>query len=142
METRLSLHAHAAAKGEEIRAKYGPNFGWHQLLEVLRDRDCVRYPTEIVFDSGPLLEGELAHPVMKGNKPEEGFIMYVHPFFAIDSRAVIYLVLYQLVVVNYGTFASSGDAEIFGANALGISKETYYLELCQVADSLAGSKMS
>jgi hypothetical protein len=52
------------------------------------------------------------------------------------------LVLYQLVVVNYGEFASSDDAEIFGAAALGISREMYYQALCQMADLLEGQPAS
>jgi hypothetical protein len=46
------------------------------------------------------------------------------------------LVLYQLVLVNYGAFASSDDAETFGAAALGLTKEEYYGTLCRLADGL------
>jgi hypothetical protein len=41
-----------------------------------------------------------------------------------------------LVVVNYGPFASSDDAEALGSAALGISTEEYYDSLCQIADQL------
>ena len=47
------------------------------------------------------------------------------------------LVLYQLVLVNYGDFASADDAETFGANALGLSKDDYYRALCEMADEIA-----
>jgi len=46
-------------------------------------------------------------------------------------------VLYQLVVVNYGEFASADDAEIFGAAVLGLSKEDYYQGVCELADQIA-----
>jgi hypothetical protein len=46
------------------------------------------------------------------------------------------LVLYQLVLVNYGTFASPDDAETFGAAALGLTKDQYYYVLCGLADEL------
>lgn len=48
------------------------------------------------------------------------------------------LVLYQLVLVNYGEFASAEDAECFGAAALGMAREEYYQGLCELADQIGG----
>ena len=134
---RLSLNAHVASKADEIRAKYGPHIGWSELLQILEDRACVRYPCEVVFDAGPLHEGEFGHPVAKGDRPEDGFTLYIHPFFATQLPRVPWLVLYQLVLVNYGNFASPEDAETFGAHALGISNDEYYNKLCEMADEIA-----
>ena len=136
-DARESLRAHVAAKGAEVRDKYGPHIGWNELLRILDDRACVRYPCEIVFDAGPLLEGEFAHPVAKGQSPEQGFTIHVHPFFSLEPARVPYLVLYQMVLVNYGEFASPDDAETFGAAALGISRDEYYDRLCEMADEIA-----
>jgi hypothetical protein len=47
-------------------------------------------------------------------------------------------VFYQLVRVNYGEFASADDAEVFGASALGLSRDAYYESLCQLADQISG----
>jgi hypothetical protein len=137
-DARQSLNGHVAAKGREIRAKYGPHIGWKELLRILADRACVRYPCEIVFDAGSLEPGEFAHPAAKGERPEEGFTMYVHPFFMTQLERVPGLVLYQLVLVNYGEFASADDAEVFGAAALGISRDEYYQILCGLADEIGG----
>lgn len=133
---RQSLNAHVASKADEIRAKYGPHIGWNELLRLLADRSCVRYPCEIIFDAAPLLPGELAYPAPKGERPEDGFAIHVHPFFATDLARVPHLVLYQLVMVNYGDFAAPDDAETFGATALGLSKDDYYQALCDMADAL------
>lgn len=133
---RQSLNAHVAAKGDEIRAKYGPRIGWAELLRILQDRTCVRYPCDIVFDAAPLQPGEFAYPVARGEKPEDGFDLYVHPYFMMQPDRVPYLVLYQLVLVNYGGFASAEDAEIFGACALGLPREEYYETLCALADEI------
>ena len=133
-----SLAAHVAAKGAEINGKYGPHIGWNELLLILEDRACVRYPCEIVFDAGPLLPGEFAHPIAKGGCPEDGFTMFVHPFFRTQADRLPYLVFYQLVLVNYGEFASPADAETFGASALGLSRENYYQALCEMADQIGG----
>ncbi len=137
-EARESLNAHAAAKGAEIHAKYGPHIGWNELLLILSDRACVRYPCAIDFDSSTLNPGEFAHPVPRGEQPEDGFVMHVHPYFSTRLDQVPLLVLYQLVLVNYGVFAGPQDAESFGANALGLTAAEYYARLCGLADELAG----
>ncbi|MGB8340663.1 MAG: hypothetical protein WCE51_03660 [Chthoniobacterales bacterium] len=129
---------HAAAKGTEIYKKYGPQIGWHQLLQILEDRTCCRYSCKVAFDSSQLEAGEFAYPAPKGQRPDDGFVMHVHPHFTAQLERVPYLVLYQLAVVNYGEFAGPEDAEIFGANALGISRDLYYEVLCAMADEIGG----
>ena len=131
-----SLNGHVAVKGDEIQQKYGPHIGWHELLKILGDRSLVRYPCQITFDPAQLNPGEFAHPICNGDRPEDGFTIYVHPFFSLQLTHVPYLVLYQLVLVNYGEFASAEDAETFGSHALGISKEDYYKTLYDLADQL------
>jgi len=137
-DARQSLNAHVAARGAELHAKYGPHVGWRELQQILEDRTCVRYPCDIVFDAGPLEPGEFAHPVAKGQRPEDGFTMYVHPLFLTQLPQVPYLVLYQLVLVNYGEFASANDAEAFGAAALGLPQQQYYQALCEITERLCG----
>jgi hypothetical protein len=145
MNTRLtaqdattSLAAHVADKGRQIWQRYGPSLGWKELQAILQDSAFVRYPCEIRFDAGELELGEMAHPVCRGGRPEDGFIMYVHPVFMTQLERVPHLVLYQLVLVNYGDFVSAEDAEVFGAAALGISREDYYQTLCELSDQLDG----
>lgn len=133
---KQSLNAHVAAKGEELHAKYGPHIGWKELLRVLDDREFCRYPCEIVFDASELGAGEFAHPVAKSECPQDGFVMLVHPIFMTQLPQVPWLVLYQLVLVNYGPFATADDAETFGASALGISRDEYYSTLCGLAAQL------
>jgi hypothetical protein len=145
MSTRLtaqdaqqSLAAHVAAKGAELHQKYGPGLGWKELLRILDDRAFCRYPCELVFDAKALLPGEFAHPVPKGARPEDGFTMCVHPVFMTQLQRVPYLALYQLVAVNYGEFASSAEAEAFGAASLNLSRDEYYEALCEMAAELDG----
>lgn len=137
-DARQSLNSHVAAKGAEILAKYGPHIGWKELQLILKDEACVRYPCEIVFDAESLGPAEFAHPVAKGEQPKDGFTMFVHPFYMTQLERVPHLVLYQLVLVNYGAFAAPEDAETFGANALGISPDAYYATLCEMADEIGG----
>ncbi|MBI3417696.1 MAG: hypothetical protein HY043_20585 [Verrucomicrobia bacterium] len=136
-DAKQSLNAHVAAKGVEIREKYGPHIGWRELTQILNDRSCVRYPCEIVFDVGPLQPGELAYPMARGDSPDAGFTLYVHPLFMMQLEKVPYVALYQLVMVNYGEFASADDAETFGAAVLGLARDAYYQTLCELADEIA-----
>jgi hypothetical protein len=137
-DARQSLNAHVASKGLDIREKYGPHIGWNELLRILEDRTCVRYPCEIAFDAAPLRSGEFACPIAKGERPEDGFTIFVHPLFMTQLDRVPWLVLYQLAQVNYGEFASPEDAETLGAHALGVPVDDYYAALCDLADQLAG----
>lgn len=135
-DAKQSLTAHVATKGEELRAKYGPLIGWKELQVILQDRSFVRYPCELVFDSSRLQPGEVAYPEAQGDRPEDGFKLYVHPIYLTQLAAVPHLALYQLVAVNYGDFASADDAEVFGSHALGLPREEYYQSLCHLADLL------
>ena len=137
-DARQSLNSHVAAKGAEINAKYGPHIGWSELKRILADRSCVRYPCEIAFAAAQLEPGEVAHPVPKGARPADGYVMHVHPFFMTQLEQVPLLVLYQLVLVNYGAFAAPEDAETFGAAALGLVRDDYYTRLCLLVDQIAG----
>ena len=135
-DARQSLTAHVETKGVEIYLKYGPQIGWAELQRLLEDRVYVRYPCEIKFNAASLLPGEFAHPVQKGKRPEEGFTMSVHPNFATQLDRAAALILYQLVAVNYGEFASSDDAETFGAACLGLTRDEYYGLICDAADEI------
>ncbi len=139
---RQSLTEHAAQTGAEIFEKYGPRIGWPELLRLLEDRSCTRYPCRVVFDASALQPGEFAHPVAKGARPEDGFTMFVHPIFMTRLDQVAILVLYQLVLVNYGAFASPEDAEAFGASALGLSRDAYYAGVCALADQVPNEALS
>lgn len=133
-DARQSLQAHVAARGAEIHEKYGPRIGWSELCRILEDRAAVRYPCEIRFDPAPLQPGEAAFPVQNGERPEDGFTLHVHPLFMTQLDLVPLVALYQLVVPNYGPFASTEDAETFAAAALGMDVEEYYQTLCDLID--------
>ena len=64
-------------------------------------------------------------------------------FLTVDVSLTFFvlLALYQLVLVNYGTFAGPEDAEALGAAALGMTRDEYYQQVCRLADELAASKL-
>jgi len=128
------MRDHCAAKGQEVRERLGPYLGWTELNRLLEDRKLVRYPCTIAFDSSPLQPEEMAYAEPLGAQPEAGYRICVHPRFEADQSDVAALVLYQLVAVNYGDFATAEDAEAFGSAALGLSRDEYYQRLCELAD--------
>jgi hypothetical protein len=138
---REGLRAEMTAHAGEIRAKYGPEIGWDQLLQLLDDRRFVHFPCEIRFDAEPLLPGEFAHALPKSSNLAEGFTIYVHPCYANQLPRVPYLVLEQLVLVNYGPSVTADDAETFGSCALGLTKEEYYRALCELSEQIGGDEL-
>ena len=135
------LREQVSAQAAEIHIKYGPQIGWDQLRQLLEDRNLVRYPCEIRFDAEPLLPGEFAHPFPRGNNPDEGYIIYVHPYYSTHLPCVPLLVLHQLALINYGDSATLDDAETFGSLALGLSKEEYYQALCELCAQISGDEL-
>src|SRR5215470_18034603 len=91
-----ALTAQVAADGERVCTKYGPHIGWRELQALLHDRGCVRFPCDLCFNAEPLLPGEFAHALPKGQKPEEGYTIYIHPRYEHQLQTVPYLVLHQL----------------------------------------------
>ncbi len=130
-----------AAEGKLLHEKYGPTIDWSDVDKILCDRSIVRFPCEVVFDAEPLLPGEFAHAVRKGTRPDEGFVLHVHPLYASQPSRLPYVVLSQLPYVNHGHGLSAEDAETFGGCALGISKEAYYQKLCGLAEELSGDEL-
>lgn len=140
-DAHQELEAKIAAEAAMIHQRYGPRLDWSQLLLLLEDRAFVHFPCEIRFDAEPLLPGEFAHVAARGLREEDGFTIYLHPFYALQLERAVYLVLHQLVRVNYGAVAGPEDAETFGALALGVDKTDYYRSLCELSGQLGGDEL-
>ena len=140
-EARQELEQRICSQAALIHQRYGPHLDWNQLLLLLEDRACVRCACEIRFDAEPLLPGEFAHVVPRGLTEDDGFTIFLHPFYALQLDQAVYLVLHQLVSVNYGAGAGPDDAESFGALALGVAKADYYRTLCELSGQLGGDEL-
>jgi len=141
-DVRQSITDHAIEKGIAFRNRYGPISGIDELIAALGDREFVRYPCRIDYDDSALRSGEFALPVQQGDHPDDGFVLMVHPLLKRWPEWVVYVILYHLVTVNYGKFATARDAEAFGAAALGIAVEVYYQRLCVLQDALIEAENS
>ena len=133
---KRALRDHVIEKGIELNEKYGPIIEYNSLEQILKDQDFARFPTEMVFDSSRLDSGMFGICVPNENNEEGGYTIYIHEFFKDKLGYVPMLVLYHMVSVNYGEFATFEEAEFFGASALGIEREEYYQTLCDLADQI------
>ncbi|MFC1684553.1 hypothetical protein ACFL0R_03660 [Pseudomonadota bacterium] len=152
-DLKSSVTEHVAERARAIRDKYGPDIDYPTLLEILEDRESVRYPVTILFDTSRIDPGMFAFSVGVFEEPEmpegedEDFADYVkatgeydivvHEAFKDRLDVLPALVLYHLVAVNYADLATATDAEIFGSTVLGMDQDDYYALLCEAVDSLS-----
>lgn len=135
---RVALHEHLVEKAVSARLRHGLMVDSDAIQRILRDRQTVRYPVELVFDAGPLEPGEFAFPQPLGEHPSKGFRLAVHPLFRDRPDVWAMLVAYHIPTINYGEVAGPAEAELFGAALVGMDREEYYRALCELADSLSG----
>lgn len=138
-EAQQSLRDHVMAKAAEARAKHPDVASRAGIMQLLEDRSAVRYPLGIRFDSEPLQHGEFACLESLGDRPSDGFCLFIHPMFEPVSDLLPLLIAYYVPSVNYGEVATHVEAELYGSTLLAIEVEEYYRILCSVADSAAGA---
>lgn len=131
---RKALGVHVLEKGYKLREKYGTFIDFDILKKILKDEEFVRYPTTIVFDSTKVDEGLFGVTEKVSADTKDGYVIYLHEHFKTMLGDVPALVLYQLVAVNYGDFASGNEAEEFASAALGMDKEYFYKYICELTD--------
>lgn len=134
---RKALGAHVLEKGYQLRKKYNKFIDYDTLLKILKDEEFVRFPTRIVFRSDMLEDGMFAMAQQVSDKASDGYVIYVHEYFKNRLDDLPALILYHLVTVNYGDFATFNEAEEFGSAALGMGKDEYYQLLCHLADQIS-----
>ncbi len=134
---RVALGDHVLEKARVARERYGPFIDATAIMRILDDRDIVRYPVGIRFDAEPLHPGEFGYAMPLGEHPREGYCLFLHPAFEHQRELWPRLIAYHIPPINYGDIADSEDSELFGASLLGLTVDSYYRELCGIADSVA-----
>ena len=124
-------------KAQAARLKYGLYIDTDTIMKMLDDRSVVRYPTGVRFDAEPLQPGEFAVAMPIGDRPEDGYCLFVHPHFERHKDIWPLLIAYHIVDINYGEMATHEEAELFGATLLGLEVDAYYEALCELADSIS-----
>jgi hypothetical protein len=133
---RRALRDHLLDKAAAARERHGPVIDGPAMMRLLDDRSLVRYPVGVRFDSAPLQPGEFAFAAPLGERPEEGFCLFIHPAFEHRPDLWPALIAYHLPPINYGEIADTDDCEQFGAALTGATTEEYYALLCALSDSL------
>jgi len=133
---RRALRDHVLDRAWLARRRHGPVIDHAAMLRILDDREIVRYPVGLRFDSSELRAGEFAHAFQLSEQARGGFCLFVHPVFEARHDLLPLLIAYHLPAINYGDVAESEDCEAFGAALLGMDADEYYLRLCAAADSL------
>jgi len=130
-----ALRDHLLEKAAAARARY-PKLDGESALRLLDDRAVVRYATGLRFDDRGLELGEFAWAMPLGDHPSKGFCIVVRPCFEAQERIWAALVAYQIPPINYGEIDTPDDCGACGAALLGVSVESYYRTLCELADSV------
>ena len=133
---RRALGVHVLEKGYKLRQKYGNFIDFDTLLLIFQDTDFVRFPTRLEFSSDKVDPGLFAVVEKDGANGENKYVIYVHEYFKGRLGDVPALVLYHLVAVNYGDFATHHEAEEFASAALGMEKDEYYQYVCRLVDAI------
>lgn len=132
--TALCEHARFAA--QRALRKLGGVLTVQNLHLFLSDRDCVRYPTTIVFDREGLDGHQFAQPVHGVSKKGIQCELHVDPRLKNLPDALYLVVAYMTAVINYGDAVTPDIAEMTGALLTGMTQETFYIKLCEIADSI------
>ncbi len=135
-DAKKAMGVHVLEKGYMLREKYGTFIDYGILLKIMTDDNFVRFPTRIEFCSAKIEKGFFALAEKISKDSSDGYVIYVHDHFKKRLGDVPALVLYHLVTVNYGDFASSNDAELFASAALGMKQDEYYEHICHLADQI------
>ena len=130
-----SLHNHAKMAAQRALGKLGGPLVSANLDRFLGDSDCIRYPTEIVFDDTGLDPHQFAEPFFEDAGKERRCRLHIHPRFAKHPEALPYFVAYMAAVINYGKVVSTQLCEEFGAALVGMEPGAFYEKICALYDA-------
>ena len=133
---KRALSDHIVEKAAEIQEKYGLDMDYPSLSQLINDRDFVKFPLRIEFDSSKVDLGLFAVTEEDPISDERAYVIYVHEFFENRPSDLPALILYHLVSINYGDFAVAEDAELFASSVLAMNKDEYYQKLCDLVDQI------
>lgn len=131
-----AVSLHASEKAKDIRSRYGSDINYKTILDILDDRKSTRYPVQLRFSTDSIEPGMFALTEAISDNPDDGYTISLHS--ALEGRHDILpaLILYQLVLVNYGDLATANDAELFGSTVLNMDRQDYYEQIVTLTDSL------
>ncbi len=135
--TRLgedSLREHLLAQAVVAHCRYGPEVSLN-LDALLKDPECVRYATRLVFEFGEMGMHQFAQPDIDWRNTEtDGRVLYVRPRLRDRPELVALAVAYMIPVINYGDLISDAHCVTYGATLLGLTETEFYTRVCGLAE--------
>ncbi len=131
------VQEHAERTAERVLARIGGPLTNSNLAQYLADDECIRYPTEVVFDDAGLEPNQFGEPFMADDNGQRICRLHIHPRFENQPDLIPYFVGYLSPLINYGPVVSSSICETFGALLMGLEADEYYAILCRAVDGPA-----
>lgn len=122
---REGLENHIRMVAEKALSKYGKIDSFETFLEMLDDREIVRFPSIIDFKDPAGKEKHCVRLDKMGEEDNECYQISLHSHFRGRDKDVIALSVYHLVKINYGKIAKGKEALLFGSLLLNITEDEY-----------------
>jgi hypothetical protein len=137
-----SLREHLLAQAGVAHQRHAP-LSFEKLEALLRDPQCLRHPTRLVFEFGEMALHQFAQPDLDWrNREEDGRVLYLRPKLSGRPELVPLAVAYMIPVLNYGDIISDGHCLLYGSALLGRTMEEFYREICALADWAGAAERS
>lgn len=134
--TRLgedSLREHLLAQAVVAHCRYSPDVSL-RLEALLKDPECVRYVTRLVFEFGEMGLHQFAQPDLDWrNTDTDGRVLYLRPRLRDRPGLIALAVAYMIPVINYGDLINDAHCVAYGATLLGLTEAEFYARVCQLA---------
>lgn len=129
-----SLRDHLQAQALVAHQKHAP-LTFDGLDAFLRDPDCLRYPTRLVFEFGEMAMHQFAQPDLDWrNREQDGRVLYLRPALRERPDLVVPAVAYMVPLINFGEVVADDHCLLYGAALLGLLAGEFYELICRVAD--------
>lgn len=111
------------------------------LEALLRDPDCVRFPTRLAFEFGEMAPHQFAQPDLDYRCPDEdGRVLYLRPILRDRPEETALAVAYMLPVINYGELIRDEHCCLYGSTLLGLMESEFCERIAALAD-LVGAEV-
>ncbi len=129
-----SLRDHLVAQALVAHQKYAP-LTFDKLDALLRDPDCLRHPTRLVFELGAMALHQFAQPDIDWRHREaDGRVLYLRPALRERPDLIVPAVAYMIPGINYGDVVTDEHCLLYGAALLGLPIDEFYERVCRLAD--------
>ncbi len=132
-----ALIEHARMAAQRAKNRLGGPLTPENLHRFLTDKECLRYPTEIVFERTGLESHQCAQPFYRDDAHGKQCLLHVDPLLSNQPQFLYLVVAYMAAAINYGDAATPALAELHGSLLADMTPDVFYEKICQAADTLS-----